>query len=121
MQIASWNVNSVRTRLDQVLANLVSNAMKFSPSPGEVRLEAGVEGAEVVLAVHDDGPGIPDDFRDRVYSRFSQADGTDARAHGGSGLGLSIVRSIVQRHGGRIWFRCPEGGGTSFFVALPAA
>jgi PAS domain S-box-containing protein len=110
-------------RIMQVLTNLLSNACKHSPAGGEVRVtvetETKPDGAWVVCAVKDQGPGIPPDFRSRVFEKFAQADSTSTRRTSGSGLGLAITRAIVDEHGGRIDFRCPESGGTVFTFRLP--
>lgn len=105
-------------RLLQVLANLMSNAAKFSPAGGTVRMGAARNGSWVRLWVRDDGPGIPDDFRHQLFEKFTQADSSDTRQKGGTGLGLSIAKAIVERHGGVIGFAC-EDGGTTFHVDLP--
>jgi DNA-binding response OmpR family regulator len=106
-------------RLMQVLGNLISNAIKFSPPGGVVTLTVLDHDATLRLCVHDDGPGIPDEFRDRMFSKFAQADASDSRQKGGTGLGLSIAKRIVERHGGRIGFDSDtHGGGTTFWVEL---
>lgn len=105
-------------RLVQVLTNLVSNAVKFSPAGGAVGLSATDIGARVRLTVRDDGPGIPEDFQQRIFSKFAQADVADAPKKGGTGLGLAISREIVQRLDGRIWFESGGEGGTRFHVEL---
>ena len=107
-------------RIVQVMVNLLSNAAKFSPHPGavQVRLDA-VEGVARV-SVTDQGTGVPEAFRERVFERFAQADGSDRRQNGGTGLGLNICRSIVQAHQGRIDFNS-EPGRTEFFFELPLA
>lgn len=108
-------------RLMQVLANLISNAAKFSPA-GEtidVRIEAGK--TEHRISVRDKGPGISAEFAKRIFNRFAQADSSDARQKEGTGLGLAIVREITQRLGGRISYESPPGQGASFHVDLPAA
>ena len=107
-------------RLAQVLANLLSNAVKHSPTGGVVELRAQRAGGMLEIGVRDHGAGIPEDFRSRVFERFSQADGSDVRRRGGTGLGLAITRSLVEQHGGTIGFETPEGGGTRFHVRLPA-
>ncbi|MGZ5269476.1 MAG: response regulator [Ramlibacter sp.] len=110
-------------RMTQVLVNLLSNAAKFSPSGEEVAVGLGPgsqPGTERVV-VADRGPGIPADFRGRMFSRFLQADSSDARSKPGTGLGLAISKAIVERLGGRIGFADREGGGTEFFVDLPSA
>ncbi|HEY1837018.1 MAG TPA: PAS domain S-box protein [Rhizomicrobium sp.] len=107
-------------RLVQVITNLVSNAVKFSPPDGTVRVTVSQIDRLVRLCVSDDGPGIPDEFRTRIFSKFSQADSSDSRQKGGTGLGLVIAKEIVDRHGGRLWFESESGKGTRFYVDLPA-
>jgi signal transduction histidine kinase len=110
-----------RDRLAQVLTNLLSNAIKFSGPGSTVRTRVEASGAAVRLAVADEGTGIPEAFRERVFQRFAQADGADSRRQGGTGLGLSICRTIVEELGGSIWFDSAEGIGTTFYVELPLA
>ena len=106
-------------RLAQVITNLVSNAVKFSPRDSEFELTIGHRDGRMRIAVRDHGPGIPEDFRPRIFEKFAQAEATDARQKGGTGLGLSIARKIVTRLGGAIGFAGSDGGGTEFFVELP--
>jgi len=107
-------------RFIQVLTNLLSNAVKFSPAGMPVEISLSCEGAESArIDVRDHGPGIPLEFRPRVFQRFSQADASDARQKSGTGLGLSIAKGIVDKLGGEIGFRTTEGEGTTFFVRLP--
>ena len=108
-------------RLMQVLTNLLSNAIKFSPPGGTVRIETSQLDRRYRISVRDEGPGIPDEFRGRIFSKFAQADSTDTRQKGGTGLGLSIVREIVNRLGGAVSFDSSPGEGTSFHVDIPAA
>ncbi|MCA9563450.1 MAG: response regulator, partial [Myxococcales bacterium] len=108
-------------RLIQVLTNLVSNAIKHSPADSSVKITLTTRGDWFRLVVSDLGPGIPEEFRSRVFEKFAQADSSDTRRLGGTGLGLSIAKSLVERHDGRIGFECPDGGGTKFFVDLPRA
>ncbi|CAH0316645.1 Sensor protein kinase WalK [Massilia sp. Bi118] len=107
-------------RITQVLTNLLSNAIKFSEPGSEVLTRLSDEGGKLRIAVIDHGTGIPEAFRGRIFQRFAQADSADSRKKGGTGLGLSICQTIVEEHGGRIWFETAEGEGTSFFVELPA-
>jgi signal transduction histidine kinase len=108
-------------RIMQVLTNLLSNAAKFSPPHGKVTLGAEDRGADVRISVSDCGPGIPRDFRDRIFQRFAQADSSTTRQREGTGLGLSISKAIVEHLGGRIGFETQEGVGTTFFIDLPQA
>jgi two-component system phosphate regulon sensor histidine kinase PhoR len=104
-------------RAQQVLTNLVHNAIKFTPSGGQVTLSVQPVGEEVVLSVRDTGVGIPAEDLPRIFERFYKAD--RARSGGGTGLGLAIAKHIVQAHGGRIWAESVEGKGATFYVALP--
>ena len=106
-------------RITQTLVNLVGNAIKFTPEGGSVTVTAARAGDVVAVRVSDDGPGIPDDKKGEIFSRFAQLEGPDTRATGGSGLGLAIARGIVQQHGGRIWIEDREGGGSVFAFELP--
>lgn len=108
-------------RLIQVVTNLLSNASKFSPSGGVVRVTVDPETRLARLSVSDHGPGIPDAFRASIFSKFAQADGSDTRDRGGTGLGLAIAREITERHGGRLWFESAPGEGSTFHLDLPLA
>ncbi len=105
-------------RLEQVLVNLIHNAVKFTPPGGTVTLSAESEGNYVRFSVNDTGTGIPEDDLERIFERFYKAD--RARSGGGTGLGLSISRHIVEAHGGRIWAESVEGKGSTFFFTIPA-
>jgi signal transduction histidine kinase len=106
-------------RVVQVLDNLIQNAVKYS-APGQTVTVSALRGPEVVLfSVKDQGPGIAAEMQPRIFERFFQGDSTDARNKGGTGLGLTIARGIVQRHGGKIWVESREGEGATFFVELP--
>jgi signal transduction histidine kinase len=106
-----------RERILQVLANLVGNAVKFTPAGGQITLEARRVGREVILSVRDTGPGISEDERDHVFDRYWQANET---AQQGTGLGLSIAKGLVELHGGRIWVASQPGTGSTFSFSLPA-
>lgn len=108
-------------RLQQVVWNLLSNAIKFTPQGGliEVRLEHA--GTQVQISVNDNGPGISPEFLPYIFDRFRQADGTSTRRHGGLGLGLAIVRHLVELHGGTVHADSTPGKGATFTLRLPAA
>ena len=108
-------------RLQQVLTNLVENAIKYTPPSGSVRVVSWQRADEVGVTVSDTGPGIPADALDSVFERFFRVDGARGRASGGSGLGLAICREIASAHGGRVWVESEEGKGSAFSVALPVA
>lgn len=106
-------------RLLQVIGNLLSNAIRFSPAEGVVTLSLSSRDRRIVLCVADQGPGVAPDFRERIFSRFAQSD-TGAAIAGGSGLGLAISREIIKAHGGDIWFEDGPEGGARFCISLPA-
>lgn len=106
-------------KLMQVLTNLISNAIKFSPAGAVVQLDVTLTGDRVRIAVRDQGPGIPSDFAEKIFERFARVTGSPAHQVGGSGLGLYISKSIIDHHQGRIEFVNNEGGGATFSVFLP--
>jgi signal transduction histidine kinase/DNA-binding response OmpR family regulator len=109
-------------RLQQIASNLVTNALKFTPAGGTVSIATAVNGANAVFEVSDTGQGIAADFLPYVFDRFSQADGSAARVHGGLGLGLSIVKNLVELHGGTVLARSAgDGKGATFSVAFAQA
>jgi two-component system phosphate regulon sensor histidine kinase PhoR len=106
-----------KERVEQVLINLLHNAIKFTPSQGTISVSAKVEGNNVVVAVGDTGVGIPADDLPRIFERFFKAD--KARAGGGTGLGLAISKHLVEAHSGKIWAESIEGQGSTFTFTLP--
>ena len=106
-------------RLKQALANLLSNAIKFSPEGGAVSIEAQADEDHVTVSVIDQGSGIPEDFRHKIFQKFAQADSSDTRQKGGTGLGLAITRELIERMKGCIDFESTEGKGTRFYFQLP--
>jgi PAS domain S-box-containing protein len=110
-----------RDRMVQILYNLLSNAIKFSPAGQAVLVSTRVVEDQVEISVTDRGPGIPEEFKRRLFSRFAQADNANARRTGGSGLGLSIVRSFVEALGGQIRIDSEVGAGTTITVAFALA
>jgi two-component system, OmpR family, phosphate regulon sensor histidine kinase PhoR len=106
-------------RVQQVITNLVHNAIKFTPAEGSIVIAAETAPREVIVKVSDTGVGIAPKDLPRVFERFYKTD--RARSSGGTGLGLAIARHIVQAHGGRIWAKSVEGEGSTFFFSLPTA
>jgi signal transduction histidine kinase/DNA-binding response OmpR family regulator len=107
--------------LRKVVDNLIANALKFTPAGGTVNVSLGDTSDEVILQVTDTGIGIPGEHLERIFDRFYQVDGTTRRRHGGSGLGLALVKEIVERHGGSVAVESLIGQGSTFTVRLPAA
>ena len=118
---AEGTVLADEDRILQTLMNLLGNAIKFSEAGSLVRLDARPEGDEVHFRVVDEGRGIPADKLESIFHRFEQVDSSDTRQKGGTGLGLTISRGIVERHGGRIWVESELGIGTVAHFLLPAA
>jgi PAS domain S-box-containing protein len=115
-------VNGDFERLQQVVWNLLSNAVKFTPANGGVRVELSRKGSQIEILVADNGSGIHREFLPFVFNRFSQADSSITRAHGGLGMGLAITKSLVELHGGTISASSPgEGQGSTFVVTLPVS
>lgn len=108
-----------RKRLLQVMTNLLSNAAKFSPEGATVAVTMQVIGGNVRVGVEDSGPGIPENFRGRIFGRFAQADMSHTRQKGGSGLGLAICKRLLEMMGGKIGFSDRHGGGSIFWFELP--
>ena len=113
-------VNGDPYRLMQVLSNLMSNAAKFSPAGEQVSLSVTLENDRVRIDVKDNGLGIPEGYKDKIFDKFTQVDSSDTRQKKGTGLGLSITKSIVEQHGGIIDFETEEGVGSTFFITLPS-
>jgi signal transduction histidine kinase len=112
----------VRVRLEQIIWNLISNSVKFTPSGGRISVSLAESADETLISVEDSGIGIPEDFLPFVFDRFRQGEGFPARKHEGLGLGLSIVRAFVELHRGRVWVHSDgRGRGATFFVAIPKA
>jgi PAS domain S-box-containing protein len=122
LDTGSVNVSGDPVRLQQVVWNLLSNAIKFTPRGGRVQVRLERVNSHVEVAVSDTGSGIPREFLPHVFDRFRQADQKTTRQHGGMGLGLSIVRHLVELHGGTVKAESPgEGEGATFTVLLPVS
>src|SRR5205823_4336660 len=114
-------VSGERPRLQQVVWNLIANAIKFTPKGGRVTVRLEREAGSARITVSDTGKGISADFLPHVFDRFRQADSSSTREHGGLGLGLAIVRHLVELHGGTVQAESRgEGRGATFTLRLPA-
>jgi PAS domain S-box-containing protein len=118
-QLPQVKVEADPKRLVQVATNLLSNAAKFSPEGGTVDVTLELVSDRVRIGVHDRGPGIPEAFRSRIFSRFAQADSTATRQKGGTGLGLAICKRLIEMMHGSIGFQDRPGGGSTFYFELP--
>lgn len=111
-------IRADRIRLERILYNLLDNAVKYSPG-GEIRVSARREGRELVVSVHDQGPGMPPEHQAKLFRPFERVGSAQTDGIQGIGLGLLVCRSLVEAHGGRIWFKSETGQGTTFYFALP--
>lgn len=114
-------VRGDRQRLQQVLQNLLDNAVQYTPEGGRITVRAFPRNGEVVFEVADTGIGIPESDQQRIFERFYRVDAARSREAGGTGLGLSIAKHLVEAHGGRIWVESQVGRGSRFFFSLPVA
>ncbi len=108
-------------RLQQVMSNLLSNGIKYSPKGGTVEIRVSSSGRLATIEVIDHGPGIPEDFHKRIFEQFTQADTSSSREKGGTGLGLHIAKQLIEAMGGSIDFTSRSGNGTTFRIELPLA
>ncbi|MCL5961780.1 MAG: ATP-binding protein [Chloroflexi bacterium] len=106
-------------RVEQILHNLLENAVKYSPDGGKVVVRGEIHGRSALIGVSDQGVGIPPEQLDRVFDRFYRVENPLTRRAGGSGLGLSIARALVEAHGGGIWAQSAPGKGSTFYFTLP--
>jgi signal transduction histidine kinase len=112
-------IQADRTRLLQVLTNLVDNAIKFTPAGGRISLDASDNGTQVQIRVSDTGTGIPPGEQKKIFQRFYQIDSSSTRAYRGTGLGLAICKYIIEAHQGRIWVESNDPQGSVFCFTVP--
>lgn len=115
----SYYVEIDTDKVTQVIDNIISNAIKYSPDGGSVRFGFTVQGEMLKVMISDDGMGIPKENVTRIFDRFYRVDRARARSMGGTGLGLAIAREMIEAHGGKIWAESEEGYGTTIFFTLP--
>jgi signal transduction histidine kinase len=108
-----------RDRIARVLANLLENAVRFSPAGGEVRVRIESLDGQAIVSVVDRGIGIPPERQGEVFRRYYRAHAGTEHDYGGLGLGLEVSRAVVERHGGRMWFESAPGAGSTFHFGLP--
>ncbi|MCK5606770.1 hypothetical protein KAR91_33015 [Candidatus Pacearchaeota archaeon] len=120
-QVDTASIRIDENRMHQVMANLISNAIKYSPTGENVSVQVQYSNDQIRISVTDKGEGIPEEFRGQVFEKFTQSDSSDTRKVGGTGLGLSISKMIVEAHGGKINFDTTIGKGTTFNIYLPVS
>lgn len=119
MEYSAENVVADPQRAEQVLINLLDNAVKYTPDGGHIRVTWANDGNDVLLKIWNDGPPIPLDQQPRLFERFYRIDKARSREQGGTGLGLAIVKHILQKHGGTVWVESKAGEGTVFICRFP--
>jgi signal transduction histidine kinase len=113
-----FSVDVDADRLTQAIVNLISNAVKFSPEGGAIKITTNQKDEHVLVEIADQGPGIPDKFKVDIFERFKQVE-SEAHKHKGTGLGLPIAKQVIEAHGGRIGVKDNQGGGTIFWFTIP--
>ncbi len=113
------NIRADRTKLRQILYNLMNNAIKFTPDKGRVIVSACKKKGELEIKVSDNGIGLSKENNEKIFMPFTQADSSTARRYGGTGLGLYIVKNFIDLHGGKIWVDSEVGKGSTFVFTLP--
>lgn len=109
-----------KSRIDQVLVNLINNSIDFCPKmDGKISIDLSLEDDNVKIIVADNGSGIPSDKLEKIFAKFYQVDSSTTREHGGTGIGLSICKGIIDAHGGKIWAESKVGQGATFHILLP--
>ena len=107
--------------IEQVLINLLDNAVKYTGENGRIIIRAGLEAKFLKIDIEDTGQGIQAEHLDRIFERFYRVDTSRSRATGGTGIGLAVVKGLVEAHGGRVWAESTPGQGSAFHFTMPAA
>ncbi len=105
-------------QIDQVLTNLLENAVRYTPAKSPIGISAVEQNGEIRVSVADSGPGVPNEYIERIFDKFYRVSGAKQM---GTGLGLAVCRGLIEAHGGRIWAENREGGGAVFQFTLPLA
>jgi signal transduction histidine kinase len=121
VEVEQLTVSIDAAKVERILENLLSNALRHTPSEAQIWLRARGQDGGVLIVVEDDGPGVPRDLYEAVFEPFRQAPGSSSEHSPGVGVGLSLVLRFAELHGGRAWMESREGGGSSFRVFLPGA
>ena len=108
-------------QMDQVLTNLIENAVRYTPAGSPIEISASEQGGEIHVSVADHGQGVPEEYIERIFDKFYRVSGAKQRGTMGTGLGLAVCRGLVEAHGGHIWAENREGGGAIFQFTLPLA
>ena len=111
--------NGDKDKIEQVILNILSNAIKYTPDNGHIEIVTGYSGGKISIVVSDNGIGIPEADMPRIFERFYRVDKSRARELGGTGLGLSIAKQIIEAHGGTIGINSEHGKGTTVAITLP--
>src|SRR5258708_10846510 len=109
-----------KEKLKEVMINLISNATKYPPAGGEVNLRMKMDETNLRIEVQDHGIGIPKEHQSKLFEAFYRVDSSHTASIPGTGLGLTIVKAIIEHHGGRCWFESEVGKGTTFFLLIPS-
>ena len=118
-KILEEKIYADKKRIIQVMMNLLSNAIKFSPARGTVFISSMLKDDKVRISIKDQGPGISEDFKNKIFEKFAQADSSSTRRFSGTGLGLNICKTIIEQMGGDIHFVSKLGEGSTFYFELP--
>jgi len=111
------NIDSLK--IEQVVANIITNAIEYTPKKGRVEVELKIKGKNVLFSCKDNGIGVPKEEMDKIFSKFHRSEEAMVLITGGSGLGLFISKAIIEGSGGKIWFKSKEGKGSTFYFTLP--
>jgi two-component system phosphate regulon sensor histidine kinase PhoR len=120
IQASDTSIIADRTRIEQVVGNILDNAIKYSPHGGQVTIRLEEQNGIYQISIIDEGIGISQEYFDHIFERFYRVYNTSSHQYSGIGLGLYVARAIVDGHGGRIWFTDNQGMGSTFHFTLPA-